>query len=305
MRCVLVGNFGVGNFGDEALKDYFLEVFPDVDWIVVGRDVPRLPAGIRSLLSLHWIKTLSAYYQADAVVYGGGSLFTDAESVLACVLWWIHSVPAHVFRKPIHLAFQGIGPFRTRVGKWCTRSVLKAATTISVRDEASKNRAENLVKNKKVVQSCDPVFYLIENEKLDVRTENILTLIPRKNSSAKFMNMAQKYAKSRQWSDIRVVSMEPDNAMEMRYVKSLADNLGPVATVHNVKTLHELLSQIAPASQVVSERYHGALPAVFYGKPVEIVSQQPGDKLDELSRLGISGVRHLEAGRLLLASVIH
>ena len=84
MKCLLVGNFGVGNLGDEALKDYFLQEFSTVDWTVVSADpqgekeVARLPGGVRSLLKLQWFKTLFAYRSCDAIVFGGGSLFTDA-----------------------------------------------------------------------------------------------------------------------------------------------------------------------------------------------------------------------------------
>lgn len=74
MHCVLIGNYGVGNFGDEALKEYFLSAFPDITWSVVsarpsGEELPRLPGGFRSLFS-HWWKTLGAIRNTDAVVFG-------------------------------------------------------------------------------------------------------------------------------------------------------------------------------------------------------------------------------------------
>ncbi|MCB9808387.1 polysaccharide pyruvyl transferase family protein [Candidatus Peribacteria bacterium] len=305
MQCLLIGNFGVGNLGDEALKHYFIEAFPTIDWTIVSahpkaqNEVSRLPAGLRSLLRFRWIQTLSAYRCCDAVVYGGGSLFTDVESVSACILWWIHSVPARLFRKPIHLAFQGIGPFRTRAGEWCARSVLCLASSISVRDNASKMRAELLTKSTKIVQSSDPVIALIKKQKVDIRTENVLVLIPRKNSSEKFTKVAQNTAKSRVWDKIHVISMEPDNPSEQQYVKSLIETLGGSVSLHNVQTLSELLSHIAPAAQVVSERYHGALPAILFGKKVDIISQKPGDKLDGLREAQLS-VNLIEDGKALL-----
>ena len=36
MRLLLVGNYGVGNLGDEALREYFLKRFPEVQGEVEG-----------------------------------------------------------------------------------------------------------------------------------------------------------------------------------------------------------------------------------------------------------------------------
>lgn len=288
MQCVLVGNFGVGNLGDEALKEVFLTQFPEVDWVVLSahptanNEVSRLPAGLRSFLSFGWLATLKAYWKCDAVVYGGGTLFTDIESVSACFIWWIHSLPARMFRKPIHLAFQGIGPFKTRVGERLTRSVLRRAATISVRDKSSAKRIEILDKSIKFVQACDPVILLLESQKMSNSTKKLLMLIPRKNSSEKFVKTAQKFVESTDWDGISVISMEPDNPSEKEFVKSLVSKLGQPVSVQSVKTLSDLLQHITSASQVVSERYHGALPALALGVPVEIVSQYEGDKLSSL-----------------------
>lgn len=304
MRVLLIGNYGVGNLGDEALKDFFLKEFPEVDWIVIDKE-HRLPAGIRSFFRFRWMHTLKEYLRCDAVVFGGGSLFTDAESLWACVLWWIHFLPAWVLGIPVHLAFQGVGPFRTRAGEWLTRMVLCNAASISVRDSASKIRAEYLCKSKKIVQSSDPVILLIEKEKVDIRTENLLILIPRKNSTENFSKTAQKYAMSRGWSAIHILSLEPNNPSEKIFVKSLAKRLGAMATCHSIQTLSELLWHIASARQVISERYHGALPALMYGKPVEIIHQRPGDKLSELSHETFSvdsvkeGIEHLRTSLAL------
>lgn len=289
MQCLLIGNFGVGNLGDEALKEYFITAYPTVSWAVLSAhpeagELPRLPGGIRSFFRFNWLKTLQAYRRCDAVVFGGGSLLTDTESVHACIIWWLHTVPAKLFRKPIHFAFQGVGPFRTPVGQWFSGLALRSATSISVRDEASFKRAKSLTKSTKIVQTCDPVIWLIEKEKIDVRTKNILVLIPRKNSSEKFTKTAQEVLESRSWDEVRVISMEPQNVTEQTFVKTLVTTLGHSTKVVEVATLHDLLLNIADAGAVVSERYHGALPAKMYKKPLYIVSQAEGDKLSTLDQ---------------------
>ena len=146
---LLVGNYGVGNAGDEILREYFLEHFPKVEWQVLSAhpssgELPRFPGGVRSLFSLRWFRTLRALRKADGIVFGGGSLWTDLESVRACFLWSVHAWFARLCGKPYFLAFQGIGPFRTRVGEWLTRWVIAHASFISVRDSFSFERLSGL-----------------------------------------------------------------------------------------------------------------------------------------------------------------
>ncbi|MEK7137506.1 MAG: polysaccharide pyruvyl transferase family protein, partial [Patescibacteria group bacterium] len=144
MQYLLVGNYGVSNAGDEILREYFLERFPEIDWKVLSAhpekgEFPRFPAGLRSFFSLRWLSTLRELRKADGMVFGGGSLLTDTESVRACFIWFLHAAAAWLLHKPIILAFQGIGPFRTKAGEWCSRWVVRRAAFISVRDEESYN----------------------------------------------------------------------------------------------------------------------------------------------------------------------
>ncbi len=295
MKCLLIGNFGVGNVGDEALKEYFLDTFPEVDWVVVGEDVPRLPGGLRSFLSMRWIKTVRALKHCDVVVFGGGSLFTDAESVYACFLWYIHARAARFFGKPIHFAFQGVGPFRTGVGERLARKSFGWAQTISVRDEESAKRIELWKSSTKVIRSFDPVIRLLEDKKSEIRSEKaclpdrqVLILIPRKNSGGKFTKAAQEAVESRDWNDVRVISMQSCLASESNYCQKLAKSLSSSCHIIDAQELDEIVDNISDASLVVTERYHGALVSLALHIETRIVSQKDGDKLSSLEGIDIS-----------------
>ncbi|MBI2524343.1 polysaccharide pyruvyl transferase family protein [Candidatus Peregrinibacteria bacterium] len=267
---LLVGNYGVGNAGDEALKKYFLERFPEVAWVVVSAhpcsgEVPRLPCGVRSLLTPWW-RTLLVYLRCEGVVFGGGSLFTDAESTFAPFLWFLHVAMARLFRKPIFLAFQGIGPFRTRRGAWCARWVVKRAMFCSVRDALSLGRVEHWNLNKKCILSFDPVFSLLlsENSRIcssysarssDIDRSKILLIIPRGNSSKEFWDRA-KEMRQEGWGGVRV--QEPDD-------------------------LSELCRVVSSASYLLTQRYHAGIVALALGVTFEAVPQVSGDKLDALN----------------------
>jgi polysaccharide pyruvyl transferase WcaK-like protein len=302
MRCVLVGNYGVGNVGDEALRDYFLSRFAWVQWDVLSAkpgagEYARLPAGLRSLLGFRWLKTLSAYRRADAVVFGGGSLFTDVESPRACVIWWIHAVAARVFQKPIFLAFQGVGPVRSSVGKWCTKWVLRRAHFVSVRDAESGAKVAEFCLGTKYIQTADPIFIALQ--KLDsVRAKNVITVIPRHNSDEVFKLAFLSVLKKYNSHEVYCVLLQPNDPTEQATAERLRKLTDRGIILVPVQTLQELADTVAGSAVVLTQRYHGAIAALCAGVTVEIVAQGPGDKLWALREAVTRGEAAQEVVRL-------
>lgn len=300
MNYLLVGNYGVGNVGDEALREYFLERFPEVQWQVLsaypqGSELPRFPAGLRSFFRFQWLRTVLALRWADGLVYGGGSLFTDSESLHACVIWAFPALFARLFRKPILLAFQGIGPFRTRMGEHLARWVIARASFISVRDAASAQRVEMWKKNTKIIQSFDPTISLLSKEKHDIRIKNLLIFIPRFSTAQSHaphalclsaQRIAHVLALLRRWQKergpVRIISLHPGAPREHALSESVASSLG--VPLEGVSSLSALGPLIRGATCVLTERYHGALSALAQGIPFFALRLSAGDKLDALSR---------------------
>ncbi len=284
---LLVGNYGVGNLGDEALKEYFLEEFPEVSWKVVSAhpqrgEYPRLPSGIRSFLDPRWLKTVRALWNSQGIVFGGGSLFTDTESVSACFIWGVHALFARFLGKKVILAFQGIGPFHSTVGEWCARKVCRSAVHISVRDSLSAERVQKMNVNTKVVHTFDPVFSLIHNKNFDSRSQKILIAIPRSNSGKSFEEMLQNIIQKDVWERVHILSMQPSDKRERAYCQRLADRLGTSTHFIDVFSLSSLLEEVSKGSTVVTERFHGGIMALALEKELHVVSQKPGDKLSTL-----------------------
>lgn len=282
MSTVLIGNYGVGNLGDEALREYFLRAFPHVHFQVVSAhpvqgELPRLPGGIRSFLTTSWWKTVMAIRRSDAVVFGGGTLFTDIESSYACMLWALHVFVARLFRKPVLHVFQGIGPFVTRRGAWLAHRAVAAASFISVRDAVSKTRVESWRMNKNVIQSFDPVYKEIHS-KNTLGTKNILNVIPRENSSQSFLDAAVRHWRSGTWDDVRILSLAPASSLEIACCAALT-RLIPDSVVYPVSSMGQLTEFIAGSAFVLTERYHGAVAALALEVPFAVVSQGKDDKL--------------------------
>lgn len=285
MKCVLVGNYGVGNIGDEALKEYFLSEFPEIEWSVVSantaekRDTPRLPLGVRSLFTPWW-KTISKIRHADALVFGGGSLFTDIESVWACVIWRTYAILASWFRVPVMLAFQGAGPWKTDLGLRLAKKTYQSAAFISVRDEDSLRRLEVFRLSHQPTLSFDPAFAFFATHPRSTVGQR-LVLIPRANSNEKFFEEAQKKL-SENFSDVRILLMQPDDT-ERRVGERLKAMCSAPASVIELTSVQHLLDEVSTASEVLSQRFHGTLAAFAMGVPARSVPQHAGDKMDTLN----------------------
>lgn len=302
MHFLLLGNYGVGNLGDELLRGYFLQRFPEVQWTVVSAspqagEVPRLPFGVRSLFMTPWWRTLRALWMCDGVVFGGGSLFTDVESVYACLLWRWHALWAQLLGKPVLLAFQGIGPFRTRVGERCARAVCRSAVFISVRDRVSEERCRSWELHTKIVQSFDPVFSLIAEENTSSGSKNVLMIIPRKNSSRNFLPTLRDVLKNSSFTAVLILSFEPDNPEEQWRCTELKNDVGVSAEILPMRDLPSLVYALGAGSTVITQRFHGAVAALALGKTLYRVPQVAGDKIDVLPE----SVSPEEHARLLIA----
>lgn len=281
MRCLLIGNYGAGNLGDELLKEYFLRRFSTIEWRVVSGAwapgaLPRLPTGVRSLLRTPWWRTIVAMRRSDAVVFGGGTLFTDSESLRACILWWIHACTARLLGTPVLFAFQGAGPFRTRAGEWLAKQAIGAAF-VSVRDATSAARVKSWGMNTEIIQSFDPIFSLFLEEKTSERSNNVLIVFPRPDAGDFLEKELRSLLASRRFSRVLIGSLQPDHPGEREVCKHLCAQF-PQAVVRPVRGAEELRTLLREGATVLSQRFHGSLAALALRKELITVAQTEGDK---------------------------
>ena len=102
------------------------------------------------------------------------------------------------------------------------------------------------------------------------------------------------------FAEVRILSMQPQQGGERRVCLKLQSSLGGETTIVEIYTLDQLLEELAPASLVIAQRYHGALAALALGKEVEIVPQREGDKLSTLKK----AARDITAGEQALKEAL-
>lgn len=169
MKIVICGNYGATNIGDDAILAGILNLIErhtkDAKVTVISsnpknsHEIPRLPFGIRSFLKGGWGRTLKTIKECDLFILGGGGLFVDTKKK-APLIWGLHAFIAHLYKKPVYLFSNSIGPLNSSLGKWITRKTLEWSKIISFRDTQSIKLAQKLLPGKNYKFTPDPAFAL-------------------------------------------------------------------------------------------------------------------------------------------------
>lgn len=201
MKIFLIGWFGAGNVGDEAiLLSEILslrEEFSGARFYVLSFCAERtrkLTAGIPEIekivgmgsrfgfLRSDFSGLLSAFRTTDLVVIGGGGIFQDIYNHFPIPFFTVMALTAGLFRKKFVLHAVGIGPVRTILGKNLCRITANRAHAVSVRDRESKELLEGLGVKRRIHVSADPVFLLPPGRNMNGDPANILSSKGRKTS---------------------------------------------------------------------------------------------------------------------------
>jgi polysaccharide pyruvyl transferase CsaB len=178
-KIVICGNYGATNLGDEAILAGILknirETRPETEITVMSanprqtekmhkvKGIPLIPAGfrsaLRSIFGFQMVRTLNAIRKCNIFILGGGGLFTD-EKPFAVIIWSMQAQFAYLFKKPVFMYAQSIGPLKTKWAKKAVKNIFDRAKVITVRDQESKKLLEEIGVEKEITIVCDPAFSL-------------------------------------------------------------------------------------------------------------------------------------------------
>ncbi|QQR55140.1 polysaccharide pyruvyl transferase family protein [Candidatus Peregrinibacteria bacterium] len=151
-KLLIIGNYGAGNLGDDAilggiLMDLEALKFKGGLTVTHGglrsstdlyrnlKKIPFAPAGFRSRFKAAALEKQWAGH--DLALFGGGGLFTDAESWKAPYIWYRQAKILQKLKIPYVILGQSVGPLKTPWARWWTRKAFQGARAIHLRDETS------------------------------------------------------------------------------------------------------------------------------------------------------------------------
>jgi polysaccharide pyruvyl transferase CsaB len=196
MKIFLIGWFGAGNMGDEAiLISELLSIrsqIKNVEFYILSFDpkrtkkltasVPEVTRVLKMGSKLEVIKSdlfgiWKAFRESDAVIIGGGGIFQDIYNHYPIPFFTAMTLLARFHRKPTIFYGIGVGPINTFVGRRLLRCAARSADMIFVRDLESKALLERLGAASEAYLAADPVFLLepLRSEKVEqlIKTHNL------------------------------------------------------------------------------------------------------------------------------------
>jgi polysaccharide pyruvyl transferase CsaB len=145
MRVALLGYFGFGNAGDEAilaaelaaLRSAFAAQAP-------AGSPPGDPGGAEPTFVVISGDPDHTRRSSSALVAGGGSLLQDVTSARPVAFYAGTMLAARAVGTPVFVYAQGLGPVRRPVNRVLTGAALRASRYVALRDAASVTLAERL-----------------------------------------------------------------------------------------------------------------------------------------------------------------
>lgn len=325
MRLCIFGYYGFGNAGDEAVLAGILHGLRLCGWAIGDTEAPFQPTEEAAALEQDALSSIAAGRrldvvvisgdpaatremhnvaaaarshgrqlwheagQADAWLFGGGSLLQDVTGPWTLPYYISVLQMVRLRRTPIFFHAQGIGPiqraWQQRLAGWMLRQMKR----ISVRDDASAVWIDRLTRGKASVErGADPVF-LLNAPSVAERQAALdralaaadppagealpttwlgIALRPWEGLDASLPMLRQALQAVSEKTGAGVLLVPMQDAADEPIARRLAADLGPRAIVAGVGTsFRERMALLAGCTAVVGMRLHAVLFAALSGVP--------------------------------------
>jgi polysaccharide pyruvyl transferase CsaB len=174
-KVILVGYYGAGNIGDEAILYSMLNrLRSHLDILVLGYgyNTKKNDLGIKYGLLPRYnrpseiLKFLKRIAHTDALIFGGGGYFASKLQPRTFYYWLFLAIVAKIFRKKLIFFAASVGPFKKGITSLLAKFILNRADAIILRDSTSERFIKELgVRNTTKVIS--DIVFLLESTNSD------------------------------------------------------------------------------------------------------------------------------------------
>ena len=213
-KYVVSGYIGFDNFGDEAIAKILVSYLKstDAEKITYISSNPQKTSQTLEVTSVRMLDFVKPILESDVLISGGGSLLQDITSLKSLIYYLVVILTALLFGKKVVIFAQGFTPFRTKLGKFFTKLILKYCDKISVRDFQSQEYLWTMGISSKLVS--DPVFALEiphqEKKEIGIQLRNNSYL------TDSFLNkLAKEIAQNFPDKEIKLISLQDNLDLEV------------------------------------------------------------------------------------------
>lgn len=166
-KVIISGYYGFDNSGDDAILKAIVKDLKESNKFI---DITVLSNNPKSTVEIYNVKAINRFNiisvmkeiaSCDMLISGGGSLLQDITSTRSIMYYIAIMQIAKMFKKPVMVYANGIGPINKKINRILTRNILNKVDLITLRDADSSNILKNIkVNNDNIFITADPVFTL-------------------------------------------------------------------------------------------------------------------------------------------------
>jgi len=289
MKIAVIGNYGATNIGDDAILTALLRslaghkvtvfsAYPEMTKPLFGtKAAPLFPLGFRSLYRNGFKDSFQALKKCDAVILGGGGLFQDSY-LYACFLWAWQVFWVKLLKKPLFICATGVGPLKTRIGRWLTKWAYNQAEIVTVRDQYSEDVLRKIGLEREIHVTADPVFMFRKPDFTKNRTKGtyIVSVRPWLKYNQKILSTFGSFLqelKETKGAEFIFVSMQQIKEHDMQMIEPLVSKLGGELYLPN--HFADLLQIMETAEFAIGMRFHFMIAALLTQTPLLPISYAP------------------------------
>jgi polysaccharide pyruvyl transferase CsaB len=170
-RVIISGYYGFNNSGDDAILKAIVKDLKngckDIDITVFSNNPQSTEEiyGIKAVNRLNIISVIKGIYKSDMLISGGGSLLQDITSTRSIIYYLAVMKIAKLFKKPVMVYANGIGPINKKLNRVLTRKILNKVDLITLRDFNSEKTLDEIEVKNNIYVTADPVFTLEPSDK--------------------------------------------------------------------------------------------------------------------------------------------
>lgn len=292
MQITVLGSYGEGNLGDEAILEGIRLRFPEASFTVFTHNLSlslaqhpgmhaqiMLPAGIRSYLKQistgQLKKSINILKESDLILIGGGGIFYDSKFSNGrnpVKVWYWRTKLLKKLGLKFELYCVGISKLKKEKSRKLMNKISELAERVSVCDKGSERNLREIGFADKIELKTDPAFDFIK-EKGEVYSEYTVGISLRKwQEQNKFFEKAlSKLTELSQGKNIEIklipmsTGIDDDRIVLREFKARLPEELRKKTELLELKTPASAYSAIAGLDYLIGMRLHSLIFAKLSG----------------------------------------
>jgi len=255
---MLFGYYGYDNLGDELLCEESIRLLKEARfdriYLLLKRDKVKdfSQPQIVPIDRFNPFKILMAIAKSDVIVCGGGGILQDQTSVKSLLYYASIVLTSLMFRKPVLLLANSLGPLKHKLSKCVVRFLLSKKNVFFIaRDEVS-YRYARIVGAKNASLGTDLAIGAIERLPNCEKQKKISLCLKSELKLDIVIETAKLYG-----FETILVPLSPQDRPACE----------KMARKYGLSISNESMKEILRSSLVVSQRFHGCLLACLVGSP--------------------------------------